>query len=60
MTNRKDFMINALIGIIMCQLDKSKNAIRIMVDNGIQPNELLDYFDAERIVEALSDNETPP
>ena len=60
MANRKDFMINALIDVILDWTQDSKMAIQEAVDKGIQPNELLGYFDANTIVEALSDNETPP
>lgn len=60
MANRKDFMISKLIDIVLSWTDDINLAIQEMVDEGIQPNELLDYFDANTIVEALSDNETPP
>lgn len=61
MTNRKDFMINALIDVILDWTDgDSKLAIQEIIDKGVQPNELLGFFDANTIVEALSDNETPP
>ena len=58
--NRKDFMIDKLIDIVLSWTDDIDLAIQEMVDEGIQPNELLDYFDANTIVEALSNNETPP
>lgn len=60
MANRKDFMISKLIDIVLSWTDDINLAIQEMVDEGIQPNELLDYFDANSIVEALSNNETPP
>ena len=61
MANRKDFMINALIDVILDWTDgDSKLAIQEIIDKGVQPNELLGFFDSNTIVEALSDNETPP
>ena len=60
MANRKDFIISALIDVVLDWTDDTNLAIQEMIDKGIQPNELLDYFDANSIVEALSNNETPP
>lgn len=61
MADRNSFIINALIDVVLDWTDgDSKLAIIEMIDKGIQPNELLGYFDANTIVEALSDNETPP
>ena len=59
--NRKDLIINALIDIVLDWnyipddiVSGHVSAICQMLNKGIQPNELIDYFDKSVIAEALA------